>query len=307
MGLILDLATRAGLSAICEPNITSPYVASSNRTASREEDRIYAIQQIFGFQLGSSAVGFSGYSFTLAQLRAQFARKLLAVYPCESQMFLHSKPAPVGTAWLPNGDSRIPFGIPKYRRTSSHIFSGASDKDTTEKQPCTLGIADLDNATWASFTGPTSSWSAFETIFKRTDQDQVHKQLWLTICLDAGDESNMAWQKPSFVFDCLGEELPSSLSSSLAGAQAVVLLLGHYEIPSDSGWNVAQSAAVGLILKPYLVSGTQRCYRRLGFCVWHLRLRSPEGIIVSDDPEYLYSKEKPSSTAQWKVVSGLFG
>ncbi|KAK1977457.1 hypothetical protein LZ30DRAFT_692137 [Colletotrichum cereale] len=173
--LILDLATRAGLRTFCTSNIVAPYVASRHKTASREEDTIYAMQKIFGFRLGSSAIGFSGCSFTLSQLEAQFATKLLTVYPHESQMFLHSKPAPVGTAWLPNDDSRVPTGIPGYMRTS-HIFTGTSDREKGAQPHCALGIADLNGVTWVTFTGPTSFWPNFQTKFLRTDKEQNPKE-----------------------------------------------------------------------------------------------------------------------------------
>ncbi|KDN59747.1 hypothetical protein CSUB01_12231 [Colletotrichum sublineola] len=96
-------------------------------TVSREEDRIYAIQQIFGFRLGSSAIGFSGRSFTLPELRIQFVIELLTVYPHQSQLFLHSKPVPVGTAWLPNSDSQILTGILSFTKTS-RVFTGDYNK-----------------------------------------------------------------------------------------------------------------------------------------------------------------------------------
>ncbi|KAK2017024.1 hypothetical protein LZ32DRAFT_644778 [Colletotrichum eremochloae] len=236
--LILDLVTSAGLGTIFTLNIMAPYIASTNRTASREEDRIYAIQQIFGFRLGSSAIGFSGRSFTLPELRIQFAIELLTVYPHQSQLFLHSKPVPVGTAWLPNSDSLIPTGIPSFTKTS-RVFTGDYNKAKDNTQPlCVLGIANIDGVTWATFTGQISSWSDFQTIFTQDDQVQLYKQFLLTVCLDAGDDSNMALHKPSTVYHCRGDELPGVLSSSLAGVQAVVLLLGHYDTTSESGWNL---------------------------------------------------------------------
>lgn len=306
LGLILDLATRTGLSTICGSNVIAPYIASSKRRASREEDRIYAIQQIFGFRLGSSSIGFSSCSYTLAQLKAQFATRLLEVYPCESQMFLHSKPAPVGTAWLPNSDSWVPFDIPNYQRFSSRMIQAATDRDKAEKPTCILGIDNLDGATWASFTGPTSPWSYFEKMFIRAEHDQSDQKLWLRICLDAaGDETTTTLQKSSHVVDCIDEEVPSSLSSSLTELGAVVLLLGHCEIPNDRSYHYAKSAAVGLLLKPYLRFETQGYYQRLGFCVWHLGF--PREFDIPDDPGYLYSLEKPSATARWGVSSGLFG
>lgn len=302
LSLILELATRAGLSTICESNVIAPYIASSSRTASREEDRIYAIQQIFGFRLGKTAIGFSDYSFTLTELRHQFATNLLAEYRCESQMFLHSKPAPVGTAWLPNDDSRVPAGIENYRKSSSRAFSDASNKESAEIPTCMLVVENFRGTPWASFTGSISSWSDFETIFTREEQDNSGDRLVLKICLDAADdEHSTGAQKPSLAVNGWGDELPSSLSSSLTGATAIILLLGHCEIATNA-YPFAKPAAVGLILKPFLVSETQPCYRRLGFCVWHSGQAD-----APNDPNYLHSLEKPSSTARWKVVSGLFG
>jgi hypothetical protein len=303
--LILDLTTRYGLSTLSTSNIIAPYIASRNRTASRKEDTIYAIQQIFGFRLGSSAIGFGGRSFTLPQLQTQFANELLSLYPAQSQTFLHTKPAPVGTAWLPSGDSRVPHGIPEYTR-ASHTFTGACKGESDAQPLCVLGVSDSNGATWATFTGLTCHWLDFQSIFTQADQEQLQKQFWVSVCLDAGNDSNMASYTPSTVFNCLGEEVLTLPLGFLAEAQTVVLLLGHYETPSDDGWHVPQTAAVGLILKPNLEHGSQPRYRRLGFCVWRQKLRYPP-TLLPNNPDFLYSMERRASPAGWKVVSGLIG
>ncbi|KAI0193959.1 hypothetical protein EV127DRAFT_422829 [Xylaria flabelliformis] len=78
---ILDMMNTTGISAIGSLNSVAAYVAAKDRTTTRDEDRVYGIQQLFNFRLGSTAPGGAGTYWTISQLEDLLAEKLLEQYP----------------------------------------------------------------------------------------------------------------------------------------------------------------------------------------------------------------------------------
>ncbi|KAL8785651.1 MAG: hypothetical protein Q9195_008548 [Heterodermia aff. obscurata] len=91
---------RLGLDATENP--VALYSAAGHRTATRENDRIYGIMQVFGLRLGKIAT--PGKEYTLAELEIQFATALNPKSPIWAQLFnipVHNPPVDIGigTAW----------------------------------------------------------------------------------------------------------------------------------------------------------------------------------------------------------------
>lgn len=106
-----EMIERIGVSGFDTHNPLTAFIASGHRITSREPDRVYGIQQIFGFRLGSSEIGASGCTFTREELEAQFGREILARYPVMSQLFVSQKPIEFGNGWRISPGSKIESGV----------------------------------------------------------------------------------------------------------------------------------------------------------------------------------------------------
>lgn len=91
-------------------------VASNERTTSREVDRVYGIQQIFGFRLGASAPrevaeaelrGGLTRTFTREELEEELGEALVATFPVLSQIHALIAPVDFGKGWHIGAKSRI--------------------------------------------------------------------------------------------------------------------------------------------------------------------------------------------------------
>lgn len=82
------------------------FTASAHRTASYESDRIYGIQQVFGFRLGATRVGAPQRVFTREELELELAKEIIAKFPLTSQLFVTEHPREFGHNWRINPDSQ---------------------------------------------------------------------------------------------------------------------------------------------------------------------------------------------------------
>lgn len=106
-----DLIKRIGISGFQTRNQMTTFISSGQRTTSREPDRIYGIQQIFGFRLGSSTLGASQCTFTRQDLEVQFGREVVVRFPVMSQLFVSQKPVEFGDGWRISPGSTIENGV----------------------------------------------------------------------------------------------------------------------------------------------------------------------------------------------------
>lgn len=97
---------QRGLIALTSQHEISTYVAAQCRTTSREEDRIYGLQQVFRLRLGKTALKPAGNSFTLSELENQFGEALLLQHPVHSQMHVFVDHVPVRDRWRIRSCSR---------------------------------------------------------------------------------------------------------------------------------------------------------------------------------------------------------
>lgn len=134
MGLSAGQRLKTTLMAIATQNAVVALVASSNRTTSREEDRVYGIEQIFGFRLGITDVSAaSGRQFTLDELEVQLGREMLAVIPIHSQAHIFPfRPVAYGQDWRANSNSVVPFEVP-FSGNLANPHNSVVDRDLLAK------------------------------------------------------------------------------------------------------------------------------------------------------------------------------
>jgi len=89
----------AGLRAIVSKNPVALYRAVEYRTASKPQDQIYGIQQVFEFRLGNTAERPEKENYSLKELRYQFGMAFVRKYPVESQLCKFSDKGEDGHSW----------------------------------------------------------------------------------------------------------------------------------------------------------------------------------------------------------------
>jgi hypothetical protein len=117
-----------GLSALATRNPIALYGIASYRRTSRDVDRIYGIEQVFGFRLGASTGGSltAKKSYNRFFLEAQLGLKVLQMFPVLSQLHIYTEPVELGRGWRASSASRIPdldlkssIASIQYKRTSA--------------------------------------------------------------------------------------------------------------------------------------------------------------------------------------------
>jgi hypothetical protein len=105
-----DEADRAirerGLNALSSQHEISTYIAAQRRTASREDDRIYGLQQVFRLRLGKTALNRTTVAFNISELENQFGEALLLQHPVHSQMHVFASHVPAHNRWRIRSCSR---------------------------------------------------------------------------------------------------------------------------------------------------------------------------------------------------------
>lgn len=109
----LDSIRQMGVVHLDRTGPLTPYVASQARTTTREEDRVYGIQQIFGFRLGASARSGAPLDYSRAELEVELGKAFLAKYPISSNLFIATRPVEFGDGWRIPPSSRIIESAPK--------------------------------------------------------------------------------------------------------------------------------------------------------------------------------------------------
>lgn len=102
-----ELKKRIGIGSGWEKS--SPmlaFTASAHRTTSNEPDRIYGIQQVFGFRLGATAVGAPQRAFTRDDLEIELAKDIIAKFPLTSQLFVTESQREFGHNWRIHPESQ---------------------------------------------------------------------------------------------------------------------------------------------------------------------------------------------------------
>jgi Heterokaryon incompatibility protein (HET) len=131
-GLIVK--SGVGFSLSMNPNIQ--YGVAQFRQTKYEEDRIYAIMQVYGFRLGKTVNPKKEY--TAAQLEVQFLIAICQV-PLLSQAFIHMKDNARGQSWAITSETTVPRRLHKILASREHLSNA-----------CKIRVA---NRSCASFDG----------------------------------------------------------------------------------------------------------------------------------------------------------
>lgn len=108
-----SLVDRSGISAIhAAQNPLVLLAASGDRTTLNDEDRVYGIQQVFGFRLGTSATKPSKPHFEREELDVEFGRAFVSAFPVLSQLHVFTSPAAPGAGWRPGSTSSVLWDAP---------------------------------------------------------------------------------------------------------------------------------------------------------------------------------------------------
>jgi hypothetical protein len=248
---ILALLDEKGILKLETGNPLAAYTAAIDRQAEREEDRVYAIQQMFRLRLGKSAAPDiatvvpvrpdRGYS--LDELRTQFGEQLMLEYPALSQMYTYVNAQRPGAAWRVHEDSKSP-GWDK----QSALFETSPDypkppnvwQSAGEFPACPsfvqLRACIRDGETWGEFRGRMCSFKSFLRKAREMGKGQSGIEIWP----DVTEELSTRRPANSDLDECLrkSETIPNTLQSEYATWLAdefeeeklQVLLLGQ-ELP----------------------------------------------------------------------------
>jgi len=104
-----ELVEKRGLNALAAQNAVAVYGATVHRTSTLPEDRVYGIQQIFGFRLGKSALGKDlGRHLSLEALEDQLGVEMMTKFPIISQFHIFGRHVPKEKRWRINDSSIVP-------------------------------------------------------------------------------------------------------------------------------------------------------------------------------------------------------
>ncbi|KAF2122732.1 hypothetical protein BDV96DRAFT_561285 [Lophiotrema nucula] len=156
---IRNIIQSKGLVALRARNKMALLNASMHRTASIPSDRVYGIQQVFGFRLGKTSINAqAGQEYTLDALEVQLAEEILTNEPILSQTHVFMHPVPVRDRWKMNACSMVPSSIktleprddPKFkRRCSFWVQKSGPEIEEVWWKGCTTPLEKLaDPASW---------------------------------------------------------------------------------------------------------------------------------------------------------------
>jgi hypothetical protein len=266
----------------------------------RQEDRIYGIMQVFGFQLGKSAPGVDPHRhFKLPELEDQLGAALLEKYPVMSQLHIHNLPPTPGKGWRIGSHSSIPniWRFMYYEMRMNGTMESYSDLTTDE----------VNGTVFGRFFGFVSSIQAlqqtwfcqyaflpkphFHAPFMQIDLDNID---WIGSKVPVCD-----WAQQHLLTEWLAVSCPGMM----------VLQLGHFseeEWPRTTNPQVPPKPkrALGLFLAPEEVQKGIKYWRRVGICLWildDLECEIVERHYESKDSFVGLHGEK------WSYLDGLFG
>ena len=273
---LTELVDQKGLRALNSRHPMAVYHAATNRTASRDSDRVYGIQQIFGLRVGSSSPLVSEHrSYARAELEEQLGEKLLTKEPVLSQLHIYSKPVDtVGNGWRLNGSSIVPRNSFLMRWLKPEH---GGDGNICEPM-CTFVTRRKSGTLWGHFEGVTCSFKHVEAWCQRLDCDPKkmvpHGSTVLHIFLDNVPELQECPQVRNCPSDPSRESYGMRLGSEMKAfrkwlarrykSKLVVLLLSRRQEDDLTPYK-----RLGLlILRRSSFASREKCWQRIGICQW---------------------------------------
>lgn len=271
-GLISKLR-KSGLQALASRDRLSLYSCARLRQARDQNDSIYGIMQVWGFQLGRSAPGRQAEEeWSLEDLEVELGMRLLHEFPIESQLQVHTRlDVPRRQAWRVSEASATPLHTLEFTPTG-HL-DGEVDRHSS-----TLSTVRLDNVTYGRFTGKQCAFEKLRVAWNFTsnpDQSnfQSMDEIPVRISLDAQSVLGNSTLGVKYSL----QEVPGSQQLKLAdimssffrnlGRTVSVLLLGTVKQDRNS---IETTTAIGLIVMACPDASIGRWEKRLGICLWNV-------------------------------------
>lgn len=317
---VYGMLNQRGLLALATRNPIALYNIAQYRRTMSDQDRVYGIQQVFGFRLGNSAPGVSNARskpFDRFVLEDELGAAILVKYPVASQLHMFTEPVEEGRAWRVSGSSTVP---------SLKIQSGIWGLKFEHR--CQLSTKKIKGQRWGFFSGRTCdfeelsrAWKSFHETSKLPGTESPQQIMLDTFLHTIHDEGLMdhpeepiwtaVWSKRKEILrdeqqHRLAWGLNALIPTEFEGEPPFVLLLGSFDDGSQSEQAVEKLTRyhVGLILV-LKKAGTRPYWKRLGFCIWQFGYsdRAPESIASP----HLALMRAEDHCVGWKMLSGLFG
>lgn len=317
--LEMKVATDRRYYNFSEGEMGNPFsllAASQARFTKHEEDRVYAIMQVFDVQVGKSAPSaLSGstraMTFTPDELHLQLAAAVLAKYPVASQLIVQPQDWPTHKAWMVHPAMSIPqIALDIWNHLTFGCVVEHSCLMSTHDDGLLVDCADKkDSDVWACFTGLTTRLEglvqAMADVGRLQDIDFHLDGRWrahpdvVAIFRAADDHRNLSSK------DIFGpaKARNAKLGAWIANAfeAPTVLLLARLSArlgPQDLERDMTEeeqidrrgaSKAVGLLLWPAdpharrSAEGFHLRFRRIGFIIWNPMRTLDEGAMENGD------------------------
>ena len=320
---VYGMLNRRGLLALATRNPIALYNTAQYRKSSLDWDRVYGIQQVFGFRLGASAPHVSNSrakSFNRFVLEDQLGAAILVKYPVASQLHVFTEPVEEGRGWRVGASSNVP-----------KLWIQRSIWDLKFKHLCHVSTENIKGQTWGSFRGQGCGFSELSRAWKHahesttiskilgpvspqqilldtflheiTDQDlknRPEEPIWTTVWSKRKEIPRTEQQH------CLASGVSALIPKVFEGESPTVLLLGSFEDGSQDAQTAEHSARyhVGLIIVR-IGRATNPYWKRLGFCIWQVGYG--DRAIENDVSPHLALMRAKIPCAGWEPTSGLFG
>ena len=320
---VYGMLKQRGILALATRNPIALYNIAQYRRTTSDQDRVYGIQQIFGFRLGTSAPGFSELGpkyFNRFALEDQLGAAILVKYPVASQLHNFTEPVEKGRGWRISGSSTVP-----------NLDIQCSVWSLEFERRCELFTEKISGQRCGCFRGQTCDFASLSRVWKSVHEvtstfnvltSKSPQQIMLDkFLLDIKDETlnncpeepiwTAVWSKGREIprdrqQHRLAQTLTELIHRDFGGESLLVLLLGSFIdlTQSEKAKNEAVRYHVGLIIV-HIKTDTRTYWKRLGFCIWQYeysdcipeRITSSQLALMRGDPH----------CASWRHESGLFG
>ncbi|KAH6662339.1 hypothetical protein B0J14DRAFT_645331 [Halenospora varia] len=149
------------------------------RTTLYEEDRVYAIMQVFDFRLGKSAPNASRTDFTFDELKVKLDDALMHKYPIASQLIIQPQHCQPADGWIMHPDGIV--------STAGEAFWNNVRGNMKVKNHATLGSRLHNGQRWGSFRGPIASFADVRRYYGPL-VPELDQRWWPENSPDAGDQ-----------------------------------------------------------------------------------------------------------------------
>ncbi|KAF2260845.1 hypothetical protein CC78DRAFT_536143 [Lojkania enalia] len=289
---IKDVINEKGLVALRANNTMALLGAATNRKCFMPEDRVYGIQQVFGFRLGKSSLQAEpGKEYTLEELEDQLGEALLIQEPILSQTHVFLEPVPYADRWKINACSAVPYNLQSINTSKTGNVETQASFWVDDSNSWKKAVRWKGPTTLLSNIAEYALWELGETAPEADDEESWRSYL-LNIFPDVTDEF---LQSPYYRSPPSSTPIPKGRESYIfaqwldkrySRQKVGVLFLGNIQENEQR-----QGLVIGLIL----VQQGKETWSRVGVCQWWI----PK---FSEEKEFFEGKSE-----EWKHDEGILG